>query len=359
MIRGVAHSILGIYICLMRLEPIITDLLYDNDCVVVPGFGAFLAIHASAKLNTHSHVVFPPSRNVGFNARIKHQDGMLSHAVSQLCNITMSEAQVMVENSVAVWLNQLAVDRRVALEGLGVVFLDTSGQLQFVPDRQQNFLASSFGLMPMHLQVIRPEFGSEGKKEGRVIDWNSKGKYVAAAAVLLLLGASYLMGTNYRSDIGMSSLNPFSPVIECDYSSVEGTVYPTHEKNYDHWNEALELPHVDESAALKNEEYAKSTEIKIDKKSAVAEVKLTTSQPIAEHQASSGYAVIGGAFQDEGNAKRFLAKLKNRGYQSVFAGRKNDLQLVAYGVFRTMAEAELAQQDIISNGDAAWIKILE
>jgi hypothetical protein len=344
----------------MRLEPIITDLLYDNDCVVVPGFGAFLAIHASAKLNTHSHVVFPPSRNVGFNARIKHQDGMLSHAVSQLCNITMAEAQVRVDSCVAIWQNQLAVDHRVALDGLGVVFYDSVGQLQFVPDRQQNFLASSFGLMPMHLTVVRPDFGADKKGEGRLVDWNAARKYAAAAALLLLLGASWLMGSNYRSDIGMSSLNPFSPVIECDYSSVQTTVYPTApERNYDQWKAAMEFPTNDEAAMAANDIALKQTEIRMESTPLDTEAKVSIQQSTAEHQASSGYAVIGGAFQDEGNAKRFLAKLKNRGYQSVFAGRKNDLQLVAYGVFRTMAEAELAQQDIISNGDAAWIKILE
>ena len=344
----------------MRLDAVIADLMYDNDCVVVPGFGAFLAIHTSAKLNAHSHVIYPPSRNVGFNSRIKHQDGMLTHAVSQLLHISMSEAQVIIENSVANWLNQLAVDNRVALEGLGVVFHDASGQLQFVPDRQQNFLASSYGLMPMHLTVVRPEFGSDKKGVGGDINWTSVRKYAAVAVVLLLLGASWLMGINYRSDIGMSSLNPFSPVVECDYSSMERVSYPiAPEKNFDHWKEVIELPKTDEATAVVDEVLENATEIGKEKNMADTKVRQLTQQPITEPQATAGYAVIGGAFQEMGNAKRYLAKLKSRGYQSVFAGRRGNLQLVAYGVFRTQAEAELAQQDIISNGDAAWIKSLE
>lgn len=344
----------------MRLEAIISNLMYENDCVVVPGFGAFLAVHSSAKLNSHTHVIYPPSRNVGFNSRIKHNDGMLSHALSQLCNISMSEAQVRVENAVEFWVNQLTVDQRVALDGLGVVFYDASGQLQFVPDRQQNYLASSYGLMPMHLTVIRPEFGSETKKDARGIDWNSARKYVAAASALLLFGASWLLGTNYRSDIGMSSLNPFSPIIECNYSSIENLNYPAaQEMNFAAWKEAIELPSSDE---ISEPEKNVSDELPVlREESARSKSELTHSKQVTtiEQQATSGYAVIGGAFQEMRNAKRFMAQLKSRGYQSVFAGRKGNLQLVAYGVFRTQAEAELAQQDIISSGEAAWIKSLK
>lgn len=344
----------------MRLDAVISDLMYDNDCVVVPGFGAFLAVHSSAKLNSHSHVIYPPSRNVGFNSRIKHNDGMLSHAVSQLLNISMSEAQVMVETAVALWVNQLAVDQRVALDGLGVVFYDASGQLLFVPDRQQNYLASSYGLMPMHLTVIRPEFGSEIKKGGRVIDWNTARKYVAAAVVLLLLGASWLMGTNYRSDIGMSSLNPFSPIIECNYSSIENLDYPTTpEFKYDKWNEAIALPSSDEKFEFDKKESEDVTVVRNESAQPKSEKKPSHQELNTEPQAVSGYAVIGGAFQDMGNARRYKAVLKSKGYHSEFAGRKGNLQLVAYGVFRTHAEAELAQQDIISNGETAWIKSLE
>ena len=344
----------------MRLDVLISDLIYDNDCVVVPGFGAFLAIHVSAKLNVHSHVIYPPSRNVGFNSRIKHQDGMLTHAVSQLLKTSMSEAQVIIENSVANWLNQLAVDNRVGLEGLGVVFYDANGQLQFVPDRQQNFLASSYGLMPMHLTVVRPEFGSEKKTQAGADNWTARRKYAAVAVILLLLGASWLMGLNYRSDIGMSSLNPFTPVIECDYSSMESLSYPTSpEKNFDHWKEVIEIPATDKETSTVDETPVNVKEIGKEKNLSHTEVRQQPQKPITEPQANTGYAVIGGAFKEMGNARRFLAKLKSRGYQSVYAGKRDNLQLVAYGVFRTQAEAELAQQDIISNGESAWIKLLE
>ena len=78
-----------------------------------------------------------------------------------------------------------------------------------------------------------------------------------------LLGASWFMGSNHRSDIGMPSLNPFSPIIECDYTSMDKVVYPSSEaNNYADWLNAMEIPS-DKKISL-TENASKESDFKVE-----------------------------------------------------------------------------------------------
>jgi cell division septation protein DedD len=69
------------------------------------------------------------------------------------------------------------------------------------------------------------------------------------------------------------------------------------------------------------------------------------------------FAIIGGAFADDQNAERFLDKLRQDGFNASFAGKKGYLQLVAYGFYDSLQEAQTALANIRSSGTGgAWIK---
>ena len=56
-------------------------LLWEHDCVIVPGLGAFIANHASACYNENGDNMFlPPYRNVCFNQSLATNDGLLVQA---------------------------------------------------------------------------------------------------------------------------------------------------------------------------------------------------------------------------------------------------------------------------------------
>ena len=54
----------------------IVDLLYNNDCVILPGFGAFVLKNKSAFRKGDEF--FPPSKYVSFNSMLKENDGLLT-----------------------------------------------------------------------------------------------------------------------------------------------------------------------------------------------------------------------------------------------------------------------------------------
>ena len=59
-----------------ELERHIAKLLLDNDCVIVPGFGGFMAHHIAASYDEKNHIFLPPTRTVGFNPRLSSGAGL-------------------------------------------------------------------------------------------------------------------------------------------------------------------------------------------------------------------------------------------------------------------------------------------
>jgi len=51
----------------MRTADYIEELLYRYNCVIVPGFGAFLTQLKSAEINKSTNTFLPPSKVISFN----------------------------------------------------------------------------------------------------------------------------------------------------------------------------------------------------------------------------------------------------------------------------------------------------
>ena len=54
----------------MDITKYIKELLFLHDCVILPGFGGFVANYKSAKIDEIRNVFFPPSKDIGFNREI-------------------------------------------------------------------------------------------------------------------------------------------------------------------------------------------------------------------------------------------------------------------------------------------------
>ena len=63
----------------MQLSKAITNLLYDHDCVTIPGFGSFIINESSAKYIDKENKFYPPGKYVSFNPLIKTNDGLLAN----------------------------------------------------------------------------------------------------------------------------------------------------------------------------------------------------------------------------------------------------------------------------------------
>ena len=68
----------------------IYDLLYNNDCVIVPKFGAFVLKNHSAYIRNYNF--YPPRKIISFNAMLDENDGLLVKYLSTSRNISYKKA---------------------------------------------------------------------------------------------------------------------------------------------------------------------------------------------------------------------------------------------------------------------------
>lgn len=174
----------------MNLYDIVYQLVCDNDCVIVPGFGGFVTNRFSADVDFSKQEFYPPSRKVAFNENLSLSDGILVNYISQKENISWSDAESCV-NSFVDELNEKLSDGKTLTFGELGSFSRRTGSLVFVPS-STNFLDEAFGLnsfnFPMLPSVSKPRIESaiiEGKKDkkphkiGKTIAWS-----LSAAAVI-------------------------------------------------------------------------------------------------------------------------------------------------------------------------------
>lgn len=130
----------------MTINQHIIQLLYSYDCVIIPGFGGFVSKYFPAEIQEGTYMFRPPSKRISFNARLKENDGLLAHYISRKEGVSYQEAMQMIEISVRSWQRIIESGNKVTLEGIGKLYSDAEGNLQFSPALEANFLTSSYGL---------------------------------------------------------------------------------------------------------------------------------------------------------------------------------------------------------------------
>lgn len=354
----------------MRLEAFISELLFEHDCVVLPDFGGLVANYRSARLNTKTHIISPPSKHIGFNRNLKNNDGLLTNHISAVLGISYKDASLKIEECIRDYQIKLQKDGRLVLDRIGVFFQDKIGQLQFIPEEQENYLLSSFGFSPVQLKFVEQE---EVKIETNIVPIQSEKRKMAiwkiAAAIALpviILSSVFLSNRSADDHFSLASLNPFHN--EKIVTGFESHSYSFHTDQTsenenllaDHLNSAEGNIRFDFVNGVVSENGIEIKNIKPKPIPAVSTEVSSDTNPIYDAvkkaERNGSYALIGGAFQIRENAENFLQKLKADGFEASFAGKKDGLQLVAYGVYSSKAEAKKALQNIKQSGGHAWIR---
>lgn len=91
-----------------------------HDCVVVPGFGAFMLNHESARYDSATQRFLPPSRTLGFNPEVRHNDALLLGSISRREGMSLDAARSALETSVGSLRHQMQLCGEVAMGRLGV-----------------------------------------------------------------------------------------------------------------------------------------------------------------------------------------------------------------------------------------------
>lgn len=167
----------------------IATLLRRNDCVIVPGIGAFVATRREALVS--ENLLLPPTREITFNPAMTHDDGLLAASVSRRLRIPFAQARERVAAEADLLQRRLRTEGAVSIAHVGMLRRRSGGRLDFMP-------VLSWMSMPS-VNVVKPAATVEVKtdrKEDKAVAvvrvplrlrWL---RVAAAVAILSVLGFS-------------------------------------------------------------------------------------------------------------------------------------------------------------------------
>lgn len=138
-----------------ELERHIAKLLLDNDCVIVPGFGGFMAHHIAASYDEKSHIFLPPTRTVGFNPRLTMNDSVLAQDYVSCYDLSYPEALKRIESEVDEFRQIiLGEDGGHELCGIGRLYALENGEYDFIPNDNGITTPATYGFQAFELDTL-------------------------------------------------------------------------------------------------------------------------------------------------------------------------------------------------------------
>lgn len=180
-------------------------LLLRHDCVIVPGLGAFLAHSSGATLSADGLMLMPPGRSLGFNAELRHNDGLLAGSVARRRSLSCEAARVEVERCVESFLYQLHEAGVLPVGNLGTISVDSStGALLFDPAVGNSVIAlpvAGLENIALHPVADEPELPVAVSAPRRRVRFGRMVKTVASMIVaLVVIGIAFNRSTLPAAD---------------------------------------------------------------------------------------------------------------------------------------------------------------
>lgn len=308
------------------VEHYISELLFLHDCVILPNFGGFVGNPQSAKLNKTTGVLSPPSKQILFNANLKTNDGLLITHVSNQEEITQEIAKNEVANYATKITAKLDGSKVLRIDKIGLFTLGREGNIIFLQDSTSNYSLDAFGMKATHNKTVERETIVEEKvaatiKTIRTQSNNPRAFLRAAAVIIPLVALSYISITQQEKIntvyTQMASLNPF------------------------------------ETTAIIEPVAEVIPEVKIEVEATpIVEIIEEEIAPIIIPQKT--YYIIAGAFAEQKNANKMIAKLERWNYNTEIVPGGNLLR-VSYDSFSNKEDALIALHQIKQENSAAWL----
>jgi nucleoid DNA-binding protein len=319
----------------MSVEQYLQELLYRYECVVMPGFGAFLANRKAAEVHATTHAFYPPKKVISFNKQLSDNDGVLTNYIAQAEHISYSEASEKVNLFVQELQTTLQTYKELTLNEIGTFNLEEE-KVVFQPFYHNNYLAESFGLSTftsdkierkeeVEVEEVLPVAEIEPEAEEKVPALDSEEKenkkypiWRYAAVGVVALGLAGLLGGDY----------------------------------YNH--------QIEEHNIAEQQKAEKQLE------SQIQEATFVISNPLPEvtfkvARETGNYHIVAGAFREKENAAKKVRQLQEKGFNAREIGvNKWGLHQVIYNSHEDRLAALKALREIKAESNKeAWLLVQE
>ena len=303
----------------MDISRYIQDLLWDYECVIIPGFGGILATYRPAEMILAEHRITPPSKALAFNEYLSNNDGLLINHICQKSQYSYQEASTKVDTWVQQTKQLLKNNEEIYLPSVGCFYRDVERNLQFTADTGFNYLSSTYGLPSVsatpllrhsehNIHVIEPHRASYTlpKRNNRL---------AMAALVLLFIAIGAVLNLMYQGvHIQPLNLNTASVLsfIEAHDANKPSTLAIT--PVVSHNNDMPQPVHQPKTPVVDIDTIAKTLHIDTASTIAIAPSPIAR-EPILAGSVAKGskkYYIMVGAYQKPENLERAEDMLKNR-----------------------------------------------
>lgn len=140
---------------MIEVAQIIEHLLLQNDCVIVPGLGGFIAQDCEACYVKEENIFLPPYRSVSFNPRLAMNDGLFITEYAMLNGLNYADARNAINNEVANIRHQITKYGKFTFPGVGTLEAAKTGNFEFTPLICGIDSPEHFGLDSLYVPTIK------------------------------------------------------------------------------------------------------------------------------------------------------------------------------------------------------------
>lgn len=296
------------------LDKYLQILLEKHSCVIVPGFGAFLAHYKPAEVNLKENKIYPPSKSVAFNKTLQSNDGILANAIAETEKIGYNDALQKIAIEISFWENSILQNKSLLLKNIGRFIVDENRNLIFAPFDTKNYLAESFGLQAISMEpikrlkdTVKPITENEIKK--------SKFSFSILNAMLAITVLTFIVLTTVvnvlqsgTEQVSLASLFPFSssvPAIKQEHVALQ----PKKKEITAEPPKYVVVDNVSYPTAIAKEENETTVEIS----NQPATTQIASSAAMAKNSTGKTYVAIG-AFFSEASTQDVVKKAESEGF---------------------------------------------
>lgn len=334
----------------MDLYNDIYQLLKDKDCVIIPGFGGFIANYFEAKIDLKNQEFFPPSRKVAFNENLQNNDGLLINHLTSDRNISWNSASEYVQNFVEEINDKLKIGETIKFDKLGQ-FTKKTGVLIFSPNTELNLLEGSFGLSEFNFPMLKTgKTNSEPQskpsisktksakanqsKRSRKTIWTTISVAATVTGLAVMAFQFGLFNFDNNANVNFSNVVPVEIVSK---------------------NTELQQIEVREADIISEERSTVSLDTLILKVQEVVSNENIVEKPAIEQRIFAH--TIAGSFSSIANAEALQNELKNLGFSPIILPLHNGLYRVSVKSYsdRNVAVDELEQLRTQLDNQGMWV----
>ena len=332
---------------MISIDKHISRLIAAHDCVIIPGFGAFLSHRISAHYNAEEQVYMPPRRTLGFNPQITMDDALLTTTYMQQYGISYNQAAILMKDDIKKLKKRLSRKGQLYFGELGVLSMNIDGVISFEPAENGIDDPENYGMMPLPIPMLAH------KEEPTItikINRHRISQYVAAAAAIIIMFVfvTPLSEHTFKNDTKASLGNFASPEQISMMQQVSAPAPVAVAKN------SCEICPIEESI---KQEIATivPTETATAPNVVTVAPEESTQNSSANIETKTTYHIIVASSPNEKNADLAIKELSSKAKFDYAKVEANGRFRISAGGYDTQEDAHSALSDIQATFPDAWI----